>query len=38
MRHILIHDYFGIDTELVWNVVENELPSLENTIKSFLNK
>jgi uncharacterized protein with HEPN domain len=25
MRHVLVHDYFGIDREIVWNAVENEL-------------
>lgn len=38
MRHILVHNYFGIDIELVWNVVENDLPVLKNTIEVFLNK
>ena len=36
MRHILVHNYFGIDTELVWNVVENRLDLLKTTIESFL--
>jgi uncharacterized protein with HEPN domain len=26
MRDKLIHDYFGIDDELVWDVVPNKLP------------
>jgi uncharacterized protein with HEPN domain len=38
MRHVLVHNYFGIDTELVWNVVENDLPVLKSTIEVFLNK
>ena len=38
MRHVLVHNYFGIDTDLVWNVVENELPVLKNTIEAFLSK
>lgn len=36
MRHVLVHNYFGIDTELVWNVVENRLDLLKTTIESFL--
>jgi len=36
MRHILVHNYFGIDTELVWNVVETQLDSLKTAIESFL--
>ena len=38
MRHVLVHNYFGIDTELVWNVVENELDLLRTAIESFLNQ
>jgi uncharacterized protein with HEPN domain len=28
MRHVLVHDYFGVDTEVVWGVVERELGTL----------
>lgn len=28
MRDKLIHEYFGVDLVLVWDVVENELPAL----------
>jgi uncharacterized protein with HEPN domain len=28
MRDKLIHEYFGVDIALVWDVVERELPSL----------
>ena len=36
MRHVLVHNYFGIDTELVWNVVENQLGALKAAIETFL--
>ncbi|NOX63794.1 MAG: DUF86 domain-containing protein [Chloroflexi bacterium] len=36
MRHILVHHYFGIDLELVWQVVENDLPDLKLKIKRIL--
>jgi uncharacterized protein with HEPN domain len=29
MRHILVHDYFGINTDVVWGVVERDLPILK---------
>lgn len=38
MRHILVHDYFGIDTEVVWNVVEHDLPGLKREIEKMLSK
>jgi len=28
MRNKLIHEYFGVDLALVWDVVERELPVL----------
>ena len=32
MRDILIHEYFGIDLGLTWEVVEKELPYLKKSI------
>lgn len=29
MRHILVHEYFGVDFELIWQVILNDLPSLQ---------
>ncbi len=36
MWHVLVHNYFGIDTELVWNVVETQLVVLKAAIETFL--
>jgi uncharacterized protein with HEPN domain len=36
MRHILVHDYFGIDLDEVWGVVERDLPVLREQIRSIL--
>jgi uncharacterized protein with HEPN domain len=38
MRNILVHDYFGIDIEAVWSVVNNDLPVLYNQVKTLLNE
>ena len=38
MRHILVHNYFGIDTELVWDVVDRDLPPLKREIEALLGK
>lgn len=37
-RNILVHDYLGVDLELVWNIVTNELPGLEMAILIMLNE
>ena len=36
MRHVLVHDYFGVDTEVVWGVVERDLPDLKRKIQRLL--
>ncbi len=36
MRNILVHHYFGIDTEAVWGVVEHDIPDLKLNIQSIL--
>lgn len=38
MRNILVHLYFGIDEEVVWSVIENDLPSLKHNIELILNQ
>jgi len=36
MRDKLIHDYFGIDLEVVWRTVQEDLPVLEATATRML--
>jgi len=36
MRDRLIHDYFGVDYELVWDVVQNRVPLLRAQIALIL--
>lgn len=38
MRDRLIHDYFGVDFELVWDVIRNRIPELREQIASILNE
>ena len=38
MRNILVHDYFGIDFDIVWNVIEIELPDLKRNINHMIDK
>jgi len=32
MRDRLIHHYFGVDYEIVWDVVMNEIPKLKEQV------
>ena len=36
MRDILIHAYFGIHSEIVWDVVRNKLPELQVAVREML--
>lgn len=36
LRDILIHEYFGIDVEIVWDIVQNKLPVLKSQIQQLL--
>jgi uncharacterized protein with HEPN domain len=36
MRNILTHNYFEIDLDVVWVVVEQELPSLKQNVEAIL--
>jgi len=35
-RYILAHEYFGIDLEIVWSVIQEDLPLLRDTINKIL--
>jgi len=37
-RHILIHDYYKINTAIIWNAVENKLPELKEEIEKLIEK
>lgn len=37
MRHILVHGYFDIDNDVVWQAVTHDLPELKREIQLILN-
>ena len=36
MRDKLIHEYFGVDYEVVWDVVANQIPDLDHKLTDLL--
>lgn len=36
MRDRLIHDYFGVDLDIVWDVLQSKIPPLRDAIRSIL--
>ncbi len=35
LRDILIHAYFGVDLEIVWDIVQNKIPELKEILKEI---
>ena len=35
MRNRLIHEYFGTDLPVVWNVIKNDLPTFKSDLQSI---
>jgi uncharacterized protein with HEPN domain len=35
-RNVVIHEYFGIDLDLVWTVVADEIPQTARALRSIL--
>ena len=38
MRHILVHGYFEIDLDIVWAVVQKDLPELKRKLEAILRR
>ena len=35
MRNRLIHEYFGVDLNIVWQTIEEDLPSLKSNVRKM---
>jgi uncharacterized protein with HEPN domain len=36
VRDILIHEYFGVDVEIIWDIIRHKLSTLEKPIQAIL--
>jgi uncharacterized protein with HEPN domain len=36
LRHILVHEYFGIDSNLIWQIIAKDIPILKMEIQKVL--
>jgi uncharacterized protein with HEPN domain len=36
MRNVLVHEYFGVDLDRVWQTVEHDLPTLKPAVERLL--
>jgi uncharacterized protein with HEPN domain len=37
MRDVIAHEYFRIDADILWDVVQNKVCELDNVVTAFLN-
>ena len=36
LRHRIVHEYFGIDLEIIWQILHKDLPELKHKIKHII--
>lgn len=36
MRNILVHEYFGVDLEEIWQIIVRDLPMLKERVERIL--
>ena len=36
MRNIFVHEYFGVDSKIVWEILQKDIPELKEKIKSLI--
>lgn len=32
LRHVLVHEYFGVDVKVVWDIIQSDMPNFKNSI------
>jgi len=38
LRNRIVHDYFGLDLEMIWHIITSGLPELKATIQEILKR
>ena len=38
LRNVIVHEYFGIDLGVVWNVIERDLPALKERVREIMDQ
>ena len=34
LRHRIVHEYFGVDMDIVWQILKNDLPAFKGKLRS----
>lgn len=38
MRDVIVHDYFGVDHQIVWDVIKRHIPILRTKVSNIIEK
>ena len=36
LRHRIVHDYFGVDLAIIWQIIQHDLPNLKEEFKKII--
>lgn len=36
LRHVIVHDYYRIDFNIIWDTIENDLSGFRNQVEEYL--
>lgn len=36
LRNVLIHEYFGVDTKIIWDIIETDIVLLKSQVKEII--
>jgi uncharacterized protein with HEPN domain len=36
MRNVIIHEYFGVSMEIIWETIQGDLPAVEESLRAHL--
>jgi uncharacterized protein with HEPN domain len=36
LRNRIVHDYFGLDLEIIWEIIKHDLPELEQRVSALM--
>lgn len=37
-RNVIVHEYFGVDANITWDIIQNEIPELKIQIEALISK
>ncbi len=38
LRHRIVHEYFGVDIDIIWRIIKQDIPTLRKTLAGIVEK